>query len=229
VFVQSWVAHDAGLPWGAEQGGMAPLLGALGGVGRRLAHSEVDLSEPDAAPALIDAVVRAFGALDVIVLSHARHALYSSQVLEDVTADELDRAWAVNARATLLLAKSFSIAHNDSRADGRIILFSSTQHLEPMPGEVPYALSKGAVQQITATLASHLAPRGITVNAVNPGPTDTGWAPSDVIGSAVSRFPLGRWGSPDDAARLVAWLATDESRWITGQILNSEGGYRRGS
>jgi 3-oxoacyl-[acyl-carrier protein] reductase len=65
------------------------------------------------------------------------------------------------------------------------------------------------------------------VNAVNPGPTDTRWAPHHVIEHAAPRFPLGRWGAPEDAAHLVAWLASDESRWVTGQVINSEGGFRR--
>jgi len=227
VFLHSWSAHDSGLPWGTDRGGITALLKSLGRAGPKLAHLELDLSVPEAAESLIKAVIRKFDALDIAVLSHARHALYSSQALEDITADELDRAWAVNARATLLLAKHFSITHDDTRPGGRIILFSSTQHLEPMPDEIPYALSKGAIQQITGTLAAHLAHRGITVNAVNPGPTDTGWAPREIIKRALPRFPQGRWGRPDDIARLVAWLASDESQWVTGQVINSEGGFTR--
>jgi 3-oxoacyl-[acyl-carrier protein] reductase len=70
--------------------------------------------------------------------------------------------------------------------------------------------------------------RGITVNTVNPGPTDTGWAEPELHERVRRAFPLGRWGQPDDAARLIAWLCTDEARWVTGQVINSEGGVRRG-
>ena len=93
-----------------------------------------------------------------------------------------------------------------------------------MSREVAYAVSKGALQQATLTLADELADRGITVNAVNPGPTETGW-----IGDADPdrAMPFGRWGEPDDAARLIAWLCSDDARWITGQTINSEGGFRR--
>jgi 3-oxoacyl-[acyl-carrier protein] reductase len=93
-----------------------------------------------------------------------------------------------------------------------------------MPREVAYAVSKGALQQATATLADELADRGITVNAVNPGPTDTGWIGDQDPGP---QMPYGRWGEPRDAARLIAWLCSDEGRWITGQTINSEGGFRR--
>jgi 3-oxoacyl-[acyl-carrier protein] reductase len=105
-----------------------------------------------------------------------------------------------------------------------VVVLTSGQHLGGMPGEVAYAVSKGAVQQATATLAGELMPRGITVNCVNPGPTDTGWL-TDIDPREV--MPLGRWGEPDDAARLIAWLCTDDARWITGQTVNSEGGFAR--
>jgi 3-oxoacyl-[acyl-carrier protein] reductase len=94
-----------------------------------------------------------------------------------------------------------------------------------MAPEVAYAVSKGALQQATLTLADELADRRITVNTVNPGPTDTGWglAEQDPTGT----MPFGRWGEPDDAARLIVWLCSDDAHWITGQTIDSEGGFRR--
>ena len=83
------------------------------------------------------------------------------------------------------------------------MLFTSGQHLEPMSRELPYAASKGAIHALTASLAAHLAPRGILVNAINPGPTDTGWATPELTDFEMRRLPLGRWGEPEDAARLV--------------------------
>jgi 3-oxoacyl-[acyl-carrier protein] reductase len=96
-----------------------------------------------------------------------------------------------------------------------------------MPGEIAYAASKGALSSITLTLADELADRGITVNCVNPGPVDTGWATPELFAAVADRLPAGRWGEPDDAARLIAWLVSDDGRWMTGQVLNSEGGFRR--
>ncbi|WP_264159686.1 SDR family oxidoreductase [Actinomadura montaniterrae] len=109
------------------------------------------------------------------------------------------------------------------------MLFTSGQHLGPMGREIPYAVSKGAIHQMTLTLADVLADRGITVNAVNPGPTDTGWADDALTEKVVGALPFGRWGRPGDVARLVRWLVSDEGRWITGQVINSEGGFRRWS
>ena len=105
------------------------------------------------------------------------------------------------------------------------MLMTSGQHLAPMGTEVAYAVSKGALQQATLTLADELAEHGITVNTVNPGPTDTGWGLADHDPGA--KMPFGRWGRPEDAAKLVAWLCSDDASWITGQTINSEGGFRR--
>jgi 3-oxoacyl-[acyl-carrier protein] reductase len=103
---------------------------------------------------------------------------------------------------------------------------TSGQDLGPMTGEVAYAASKGAIASITRTLADHLAGRAITLNTINPGPVDTGYAPPERHEAVSRRFPQARWGVPDDPARLIAWLATDEAAWITGQTINSEGGFR---
>jgi 3-oxoacyl-[acyl-carrier protein] reductase len=103
-------------------------------------------------------------------------------------------------------------------------MMTSGQHLSPMPGELPYIASKGAIHQLTASLAAHLAPRGITVNSINPGATDTGYADEKLIEEVLALEPQGRWGEPDDAARLIAWLCSDDARWITGQVINSTGG-----
>src|ERR1035441_9766431 len=121
VVVHSWAAHDAAQPWGADPGGVDVLLAELGGVGPRLRHIEADLAEPDAPQFVIDFAAAEFGAVDALVANHARS---STGTLEVVTADELDAAWAVNARAVVLLAQAYAARHDDSRAHGRIVLFT---------------------------------------------------------------------------------------------------------
>lgn len=96
-----------------------------------------------------------------------------------------------------------------------------------MTGELAYAATKGAIDALTVTLAAEIGHKGITVNAVNPGPTDTGWMTDDVQNVLLPKFPLGRIGKPEDAARLIAFLASPEAEWITGQIIHSEGGFLR--
>jgi 3-oxoacyl-[acyl-carrier protein] reductase len=185
---------------------------------------EADLADALAPARVVEAAMGAFGAIDALVANHARSA---SGTLSEVTADELDRCWAVNARATVLVAQAFAAHHDDARPDGRIVLFTSGQHLGPMSTELPYAISKGAVHQMTRSLADAVADRGITVNAINPGPVDTGWPSAELRKELRPRFPAGRWGRPEDIAAVVSWLVSAQSAWITGQVIDAEGGFRR--
>jgi 3-oxoacyl-[acyl-carrier protein] reductase len=162
--------------------------------------------------------------VDVVVANHARSSDFA---LDAVTAEELDRTWAVNARAVVLLAQAYAERRDDARPHGRLVLFTSGQHLAPMADELPYAISKGAVHQMTRSLADALADRGVTVNAINPGPVDTGWPWPELRERLQPAFPAGRWGQPDDIAAVVAWLASPESAWVTGQVIDAEGGFRR--
>ena len=215
VFTQGWTAHDAGQPWGADEGFEA---------GGHAGHLDIDLAEPDVPARVVDAAVAAVGPLDVLVANHAASA---DQNLEQLTAEAIDHTLAVNVRATLLLVQAFAAAHAGGPG-GRVILLTSGQGRGPMARELPYVASKAAVSGLVGSLADHLAPRGITVNAVNPGPTDTGWAPKEIVEQATAAMPRGRWGTPDDAARLIAWLASEDSDWVTGQVIDSDGGFRYG-
>ncbi len=220
VLVHGWEPHDAEQPWGADAGGATRLVADLAAAGHPVALVEADLLDPLAPEEVVRRAVEVFGRVDVLVANHARS---SSGGLAEVDAAELDRSFAVNARATALLVQSFA-AHAGA-GGGRVVLFTSGQHHGGMPGELAYVASKGAVHQLTATLAVELASRAITVNCVDPGPTDTGWADAEVRAEVAATSPSGRWGTPDDAARLVSWLAGRDSAWVTGQVIGSDGGW----
>jgi 3-oxoacyl-[acyl-carrier protein] reductase len=217
VFVQGWTAHDAAQPWGAEAGGTEAVARELG-----VPFIEADFADPASPAEVVSAARSALGPLDLLIVNHARSGLGR---LGELTAEEIDAFLRENVRASLLLVQEFAAQHEEGRAGGRVVLFTSGQHLAPMSREVAYAVSKGALHQATRTLAEELADRGVTVNTVNPGPTDTGWGLGDHDPGRA--MPFGRWGEPDDAARLVAWLCSDDARWITGQVIDSEGGFRR--
>ncbi len=220
VFAQALPAYDQGQPWGADAGGIGGLRAALP-EGASVAFIEADFSHPEAPQQVMDAARARFGPVDILVANHA-YSLMGA--LEDLDAAHIDAHLQVNVRGTLLLIKAFGAQHDDSRPGGRVILMTSGQHLGPMPGELAYIASKGALHQLTASLSAHLIRRGITVNTVNPGATDTGYADESLFAEVLRHAPLGRWGQPDDAARLIAWLCSDEAHWIMGQVINSTGG-----
>jgi 3-oxoacyl-[acyl-carrier protein] reductase len=218
VLVHAWTPYDvAGYGESADEAEAA--VAELRADGRA-ELVQADFADPEAPAAVIGAAREAFGHVDILVVNHTRS---THSPLEEVTAEELDATLHENVRASILLVKEFA-AHHDGREGGRVILMTSGQHIAPMPGEIAYAVSKGALHQSTKTLAEVLIDRRITVNTVNPGPTDTGWGLAEIDPKPM---PLGRWGEPDDAARLIAWLCTDDAQWITGQVIDSEGGFRR--
>ena len=188
---------------------------------RTVVFMDADFAEAAAAERVVSAAVAARGPLDILVANHARSSVNS---LDDVTADELDLSFAVNARGSILLAQAFAAQHAGARG-GRIVMMTSGQGGSAMPEELAYAVSKGAIAQMTRTLAAHLMHRGITVNTINPGPTHTGWADAVTRAEVERLMPTGRWGSPADAAGLIAMLCSDEAAWVTGQVIDADGGF----
>jgi 3-oxoacyl-[acyl-carrier protein] reductase len=227
LFLHHYAPHDRDQPWGDDPGGaeavVAGVRSVLAAADASVGHMELDLALPEAPAQLIDAAAEARGHLDILVCNHARSG---DSPLGTLDAALLDAHWAVNTRSTILLTQAFAARH-DGRPGGRVIFMTSGQDLGPMTGEVAYAASKGALASITKTLADQLADQQITLNAVNPGPVDTGYASPEAYEAVRRHSPQHRWGVPDDPARLIAWLVTDEASWITGQVINSEGGFRR--
>lgn len=219
LFLTGWSAHDAEQPWGADVDGGSALVEGLRAEGRQVRYLAADFTDPAAPEQVVAAAVQAFGPVDILVANHARSA---SQTLWTLTADELDRCFAVNARASLMLTRYFA---EQCPGPGRVVFFTSGQYHGAMPEELPYIASKAVLHELTAALAVELAPRGITVNCVNPGPNDTGYAPSETHRRVADAMPMGRWGRPEDAAGLVSWLVSDEADWITGQTIASDGGW----
>lgn len=199
------------------------LLQELRNVGVRTESVALDLSLPDSPQQLLDAAEKRLGPISILVNNAAHSARDGYEKLDATT---LDAHYAVNLRATALLCVGF--ARRFFGESGRIINLTSGQSFGPMPKELAYAATKGAIEVFTRTLAPEVAHKGITVNAVNPGPTDTGWMSRELRRDLSQKFPAGRVGQPEDAARLVAFLASKEAAWITGQTIHSEGGFLRG-
>lgn len=232
VFIHHHRPHDDSQPWGADD-----LDAVRGGIraclrdDARLADLDADLASEAAPQLVLHAATKAFGHVDVLVCNHARSG--GDGALASVDASMLDTHWQVNARSTVLLTKHFAAQH-DGRPGGRVIWLTSGQQQGPLRGEIAYAASKAALAGLTQTVADELIEQGIVLNTVNPGPVNTGYldaATTDrdaaMLEKVLASFPRGRFGEPDDPARLIAWLATDDASWIVGQVLNTEGGFRR--
>jgi 3-oxoacyl-[acyl-carrier protein] reductase len=210
VATTGWPAYDASEPWGSQPE-EADALGAR-------TFIEADLSDPDAPGAVLAAAEEAVGPLTALVVVHTESRL--GGVLDTEAAD-FDRHLAVNARSALLLAAEFGRRFRGDHGSGRIVAFTSGA----LHGEVAYGASKAALERIVVAAAAELGPLGITVNAVDPGPTDTGWVSPELRELFEQGTPLGRVGQPEDAAELVAFLCSPRGGWITGQVITSDGGW----
>lgn len=177
---------------------------------------DADLSTPDGPQRLVDDVVRTRGTIDALVLSHA-HGVESGVL--DTTAESFDRHVAVNARASLLLIAAF--ARQAGPGGGAVVALTS----DHTTGNLPYGASKGALDRIVVSAARELGPRGISANVLNPGPVDTGWMDEQTREALVPHHPLGRLGEPADVAGVVAFLVSPAGRWVSGQLLQSDGGF----
>ncbi len=218
-----WTNYDAEIYGGEHRRWHESFAAELEALGVEAAGFEVDLSEPAAIVGLMDRVRERTGMLSILV----NNAAFSTNGdIDALTAKQLDDHYAVNVRGMALLTQAF-VRQWTGDSGGRVVNMTSGQGQGPMPGELAYAASKGAVEAFTTSVAPTLAERGITINAVNPGPTDTGWMSDELKEILLPQFPMGRIGGPDDAARLVAFLCSEHAGWITGQVMNSEGGFWR--
>lgn len=184
---------------------------------------QLDLAEPGAAQRLMEIAEDHLGGLDILVNNAAMNFAVASIAETDEAL--FDSVMAVNAKSTFLTIRH---AARRMRDGGRIINISTLNTVRPAPGNAPYAASKGAIEQLTAVAAQELGPRGITVNTVSPGATDTdllrGTNSADNLQMVVAITPLRRLGQPSDLADVVGFLAGPDCRWITGQNIRATGG-----
>ncbi|MFJ8434775.1 SDR family oxidoreductase [Kitasatospora sp. NPDC094019] len=198
--------------------------GAGSGTGRVFAV-RADLGTPEGPEQLMAAAEEELGGLDILVNNAAR-AITRAPLAETDPAD-FDATLAVNARAVFLTLR---YAARRMRDGGRIVNISSLNTRRPMPGLAAYLAGKGALEQLTEAAAVELGPRGITVNTVSPGPTETGMLrsvnPPHALETVAGLTPLGRLGQPADVADVVAFLVGPDARWVSGQNLGATGGLR---
>ena len=170
---------------------------------------------------LIDAVVARAGSVDVLV-NNAAHC-EAPDTIDELSHGSLERHYRVNAIAPALLIAE--VARRHSGGEAPCVVNISTDAARAFPGQVGYGTSKAALEAITRATALDLARRGIRVNAVAPGPVQTGWMSHGLAARVADLVPMGRVGDPDDIADAVVFLASRQARWITGQVLQVAGGH----
>ena len=223
IFFTYWTEYDKQMPWKLNENEPELIQQEVRNTGVKCEKLELDLSSENAIEILFNEVKNKLGSPLVLV----NNATYSTQTsIHDLTENELDKHYQINIKATTLLTLKF-IKQFDFAKNGRIVNLSSGQSLGQMPNEIAYAITKGAIETLTYTLSQEIAAKGITINAVNPGPNDTGWMDETLKQKLTNQFPMQRIGKPQDTANLIGFLTSEDAEWVTGQIIHSEGGFKR--
>jgi 3-oxoacyl-[acyl-carrier protein] reductase len=218
-----WTPADEEIFGSAASDGLDEVIAACESAGARVLATPANLESPDAAAAIVAHTNEVFGPATALVLSHAWDI--DSSIL-DTSVAEFDRHFVINTRASWQLIAEFARQLPPREAEatinhGRIVALTSdhTAH------NLPYGASKGALDRIVIAAAKELAHLGISSNALNPGPIDTGWMTEEVRETLTAMQPSGRLGTPKDVADLVSFLLSPGGGWVTGQLLTTNGGF----
>lgn len=207
--------------------------------GGRAEAWEADLADPATIPRLFDRAEAAFGPVQVLV-NNAAHCAPDTFIpmarsgvggsaggfaMSTIAAEGHDRHFVVNSRAVALMMAEYARRHVERGACWGRIVNLSTDGAAGFPGEISYGASKHALESYSRAAASELGQFGVTVNVVAPGPIQTGYITPEVERREVARIPLGRIGRPEDVADAIVFLASEQARWVTGQLLYVGGGH----
>jgi 3-oxoacyl-[acyl-carrier protein] reductase len=197
------------------------VVGEIGARGGKAVAVQADLGVSEDVARLFEEAERAFGGLDIVVNNVGINLVAP---LAETTEDDFDRTVAVNFKGSFLVLKNAARIVSDG---GRIISISTGNTRVTMPMIGVYSATKAAVEQMTYSLAKEVGGRGVTVNVVLPGLTDTEGLRPEIREHAdgiIGMTPLGRMGRPEDIADVVAFLASEKARWVTGQAIGASGG-----
>jgi 3-oxoacyl-[acyl-carrier protein] reductase len=217
---------EPGVQWEHEvpgRGAAERLAAEIEARGGRTVLVPQDLADPGGIPVLFEQVEAALGPVEVLV-NNAAHC-ESPDTITEISAGGIDRHFAVNVRAPVLLIRELVRRHRlRGAAEGRVVNVS-TDAARAFATQIAYGASKAALEAFTRSIAVEAGPFGITVNAVAPGPVQSGWITPALEEKLLPWIPLRRVGTPEEIADVIVFLASAQARWVTGQVVQVAGGH----
>ena len=182
---------------------------------------ESDISDEDAVKEIYSAALERYGKIDILVNNAAVDDENGFDTIEKITPKVIDDTFAVNVRGSILMSREL-INH---RGDYGRIINISTDASQVFAGQITYGASKATLEALTRSIALEVGKYGITVNCVAPGPTQTGWIDSELEKAVLPLIPMGKLIQPEDIAETILFLASEQARMLTGQVIKVSGGH----